>query len=169
MRLLLKTLPSVVAVVAVAALAQQQSLMMGADTFTQPDGGIIRRVKVDQQGRIVIAPTAGATLPDGGSAALTVTTFSCPSRNQTVTTVGTSPVALPTTLAYRWMVRVCNSPENAGTPLVKCRDDNSNPTMGLANAGEVLEVGDCVSYYTTDAIRCVSNSASVSVTQAECQ
>jgi hypothetical protein len=164
-----KILPSAVAVVAVAAVAQQQSLMMGSDTFTQPDGGIIRRVVVDQQGRIVIAPTAAATLPDGGTAALSVTTFSCPSRSQTVTTVGTSPVALPTTLAYRWMTRVCNSPENVGTPLVKCRDDDVNPTMGLANAGEVLEVGDCVSYYTNAAIRCISNSASVSVTQAECQ
>jgi len=147
------------------AFAQQQAIMVGSDTTTQPDGGFLRRVQVDPQGRILVASTS----VDGGTTTYTTAIFACASRAQTVTSVGVAAVTLTTSLASRWAARICNSAENAGTPLVKCRDDNTNPVMGIANAGEVLEVGDCVTYYTTVGIRCISDTAATAVTQAECQ
>lgn len=143
------------AVVGVVAYAQQQSLILGSDTSS---GGTVRRVQVDSQGRLVIS--------GGGSGG--AVEFACTSRSQSVTSVGLTASTLPTALANRWMVRVCNSAENSGIPLVKCRDDGVNPSMGTANAGEVLEVGDCAIYYTSAAIRCISDSSSTAVTQAEC-
>lgn len=166
-----KTLSAVAAlfllVFGLHASAQQQSLMLGADTGTQPDGGIMRRVQVDSSGRLVISTTT--VYADGGTSSNSSVTFSCTTRSQSVTSVGTSASSLPTALTTRWMVRVCNSAENTGTPIVKCRDDGTNPVMGIANAGEALEVGDCVSYYTTAAIRCISDTAATAVTQSECQ
>lgn len=149
------------------ALAQQQSLMLGADTTTQPDGGILRRVQVDPQGRMVVTGIS-VNLADAGLTTGPVT-YACTSRSQSVTSVGVAASTLPTALASRWMVRVCNSAENSGAPMVKCRDDGSNPTMGIANAGEVLEVGDCATYYTPVGIRCISDTAATAVTQAECE
>lgn len=151
--------------VATVASAQQQSIVLGSDTNTSPDGGVLRRVKVDPQGRLVVASTS----PDGGTSSTTIVSFQCSAVGQTVTSVGVAASTITVGLANRWYARICNSSENAGTPLVKCRDDAVNPVMGIANAGEVLEVGDCVSYYTTNAIRCISDTAATAVTQAECQ
>lgn len=160
MRTVIRALGAALALVAVLAFAQQQAVILGTDTTTQPDGGILRRVQVDPQGRIVTSGGGG-----GGSTVI----FACTSRSQSVTSVGVAASSLPTALATRWMVRVCNSAENTGTPIVKCRDDGTNPVMGIANAGEALEVGDCVTYYTAAAIRCISDTAATAVTQAECQ
>ena len=145
--------------------AQQQSLILGADTATQPDGGIMRRVQVDPQGRLVIAQPS----TDGG------TTISVPycstSRSAEAVAVGTTPTAVPADggLSGRWMVRLCNSPRNSGLPIVTCTSDGTNPDAGLASRGESLEVGDCVTYTTSAPVLCVSDSASTYVTPWECK
>jgi hypothetical protein len=153
-RALSLTLAAVLALGAALAFAQQQSIIYG----TEQPSKVTRAVQVDNQGRLVIAGGSG-----GGSVY-----FSCGTRVQSVTSVGNVASALPVGVATRWMVRVCNSAENAGAPLVKCRDDGVNPSMGVANPGEVLEVGDCVTYYTSAAIRCISDGTATAVTQAEC-
>lgn len=147
------------------AFAQQSVLLNGADSSTN-DAGIIRRVAVDSQGRLMV------TLPaDGGvtiNASSATTTAVCGTTSQTVTSVGVAASSLPV-LASRWYARVCNSAENSGSPIVKCRDDGVNPTMGIANAGEALNNGDCVTYFVTAAVRCISDTAATAVTQSECK
>lgn len=153
----------VVVLAALGALAQVPSGMYGYDTGTFPDGGIVRKVQVDSQGRLVLA--GGVT--DGG---VTVAVPYCTSTASKNTTVGTSSTAVPAAkLAGRWMVRVCNSPRNSGTPIITCTSDGTTPTAASTSAGDALEVGDCASFTTTSTINCISDTASTAVTSEECK
>jgi len=179
MRTLRVVVASVVAlfVLALPATAQQSMLMNGADTTTLPDGGIIRRVQVDPQGRLVVVTTS--TLSDGGTST-TSTTFTdggvavsvpyCTVSSSKNTTVGTSSTAVPATkLTDRWYERVCNSARNSGTPIITCTSDGTTPTTASTSAGDSLEVGDCATYTTNSVINCISDTASTAVTSEECK
>ena len=129
-------------------------------------GTIVDQGRAGTEGAWPVSTVEGTSL-DGGT--VWSVGYFCNSRNQTVTSIGTTAASLTVGLSGRWYTRICNSLENTGTPNVKCRDDGTNPVMGVANAGEVLGVGDCVTYYTTAAIRCISNTAGTATTQSECQ
>lgn len=146
------------------AQGQQAVLINGYDVDTT-DAGTTRRVRVDSTGRLLVV-TGSA---DGGSSTAVQSTFNCNQRAQTVASVGTTAVTISTTLATRWYTRVCNSVENPGIPVVKCRDDGVSPVLGVANAGEALNTGDCVTYYTVVPIRCIADTAATAVSQSECQ
>lgn len=147
------------------ALAQQQVSITGTDT-TSPsrnDAGIVRPVSVDNQGRLMLA--GGVT--DGG---VTIAVPYCTGTASKNTTVGTSSTAVPASkLAGRWLVRVCNSPRNSGTPIITCTSDGTTPTAAATSAGDALEVGDCASYTTTNTVNCISDTASTAVTSEECK
>jgi len=170
MRTFRALLPSLVVftLLAFTALAQQQSLMLGSDTTTQPDGGIMRRVAVDAQGRLITGTT---TTTDAG---VSVNVPYCTVTQDRNTSVGTTPTSLPV-LAGRWMTRVCNSPRNSGTPIITCTTDGTWPDAGLNSVGESLEVGDCATYtfsYSSGSafpVRCVSDTASTSVSSWDCR
>lgn len=153
-------------VVALPATAQQSVLMNGADTTTLPDGGIIRKVQVDPQGRLVI--TGGGTVTDAG---VNVTVPYCAVSRSSAVSVGTSAVTVPADggLAGRWLVRVCNSPRNSGTPIVTCATGGATPDAGLLADGESLEVGDCAAYTTGGAVTCISDTAATAVSTWECR
>lgn len=150
---------------AFAALAQQSVLITGSDTTTQPDGGIIRRVQVDAQGRLVLSTSAS----DGGSSAVATRT-TCNALKMATTQVNAAALTVPGDggLTGRWYVRACNSARNAGTPIVTCTSDGQTPTATSTSSGDALEVSDCVTYYTATPIKCISDTATTQVTTEEC-
>jgi hypothetical protein len=151
------------------AYAQQQVLITGGE-----DGGrgTQRIVAVDAQGRLIISNPGGGgggggtLVIDGGIQTFPVTCGSTSVNG--FTSVGTSSTAVPASAASgRLYTRVCLSLEASGTPLVKCRTDGTAPAFGTT-PGEVLSVGDCVTY-TTPAIACIANAASTPVSTFECR
>lgn len=145
------------------AFAQGQTLILGNDTTTT-DAGIVRRVAVDAQGRLL---TSGGASTDGG---VTVIVPYCTVTASKNTTVGTSSTAVPATpLAGRWLIRVCNSARNAGTPILTCTSDATVPTVASTSPGDTLEAGDCAQYTTGSGILCISDTASTAVTSEECR
>jgi hypothetical protein len=97
---------------------------------------------------------------------------SCFSPTHTVTVSGLAAVNCPASnLAGRRFITLCNSSENTGTPKVKIRIDGTNPAMGLTNVGDVLGVGDCITYVIGDGVvpKCISDTASTTVTGLECK
>jgi len=158
------------ACLATFALAQTQSLMLGADTTTLPDGGILRRVQVDPQGRLVITGGSGSsgTVTDAG---VNVTVPYCTVSRSSAVSVGTSAVTVPADggLAGRWLVRVCNSVRNSGQPTVTCATGGATPDAGLLSDGEALQPGDCAVYTTGGAVSCISDTAATAVSTWECR
>ena len=95
----------------------------------------------------------------------------CGGATATVTAVGTSATAVPATpLTGRSQVTVCNSDENTGTPLLKCRADGNNPTIGATNPGDLIRKGACWTYYAPSGkpIKCIADTADTQVTTTEC-
>lgn len=149
------------------AHAQQPVGIYGYDTGTFPDGGIVRKVKVDSQGRLVTAGGGSSVSTDGG---LTVAVPYCLVTASKNTTVGTSSIAVPATpLAARWSIRVCNSPRNTGSPIITCTSDGTTPTATASSAGDALEVGDCATYLTQNPVKCISDTAGTAVPSEECK
>jgi len=58
---------------------------------------------------------------------------------------------------------VCNSPQNSSGSVIKCRADGTAPVFAASasNPGDVLELGDCITYTVSAArdILCISNAA----------
>lgn len=121
---------------------------------------------------IVIGPDGGAvvvsgsvfpgqcrqTTPDGGSPYSSVS-------------VGAAAVLVPTLpAAGRAYVEICNSLQNTGTPLLKCRADGIVPVMAVTNAGDVLGIGDCYAYSITasNPPQCIADAASTNALVHEC-
>lgn len=153
-----------VAFTAGLAVAQSPVGIYGYDTATAPDGGVVRKVKVDPQGRLV---TVGGATTDAG---VSVTVPYCTVTQSRTTSVGVAAVVVPTTpLAGRWSIRICNSSRNAGTPIVTCTSDGTTPTALVSSNGDVLEIGDCATYTTGSAITCISDTAATYVTSEECK
>lgn len=80
-------------------------------------------------------------------------------------------------LASRRSILLCNSAENAGTPLIKCRDDGELPVMGLSagQSGITLNKSDCVTYYVSgtwtdggSSIHCITDTADAGIVGNEC-
>lgn len=83
-----------------------------------------------------------------------------------------SATAVPSSaLAGRATIRVTVSLETVGTPLVKCRQDGSNPTMGTGNVGDVLAKGDTVTYRVGSgtSVKCISDTNGAVVHVLECK
>lgn len=151
--------------IAALALGQSQSLIIGTDTTTQPDGGVMKKVQVDPQGRLVI--TGGGSTTDAGVA---VTVPYCTVSRSSASSVGTSVTAVPADggLAGRWMTRACNSARNSGTPIVNC-GVSASLDAGLLSDGEALEVGDCATWTTGQTVYCISDTAATAVSTWECR
>jgi len=111
-------------------------------------------------------------LPDGGTSSGTaITPQICNTMASKITSVGVAAGATPATqLTARRYVTLCNSLQNSGTPLVKCRSDGTAPVMAATNIGDVMGVGDCILYPAGDgtAISCIADAAATYVTSWEC-
>jgi hypothetical protein len=89
-----------------------------------------------------------------------------------VTNVLAASLATPSAAqaGRKWM-SVCNSVQNVATRIVKCRADNTAPVFALGNPGDVLSVGDCVTYTiaSTQNVLCIANTgAGTDVQTYEC-
>jgi hypothetical protein len=97
----------------------------------------------------------------------------CVSPTHTVTVVGLAGAAVPAAALspLRQVVLACNSVENPGSPVVKCREDGTMPAMGVAGPGEVLAKGDCVTYRAPSGrqVKCISDTAGTVVHAEECK
>lgn len=116
--------------------------------------------------------TVVSTLPDGGTnSGTSVTPQICATMANKITSVGVAAGATPSTqLTARRYIYLCNSLQNTGTPLVKCRQDGTSPVMAATNAGDVLGIGDCILYPVGSgtAISCIADAAATYVTSFEC-
>lgn len=70
-------------------------------------------------------------------------------------------------------VTLCNSQENTVGTAVKCIGSGGTAAFGTANAGDYLNVGDCVSYPVDvgtfpNTISCIANAASAALVTSEC-
>lgn len=95
----------------------------------------------------------------------------CSTYAQGVKAVGVVAVSVPTAaMSGRKLIRICNSPENVGSPKVKCLLGATAPVMGATTAGDVLSVGDCFPYQvdSTVDLKCISDVAGTAVTTFEC-
>lgn len=129
------------------AFAQQDTLVNGVDT-----SGNVQRIIVDSTGHVLLSPDVCTTIVES------------------VVSVGLTATAVPASaLGSRKLVVICNSPENTGTPLLKCRGDGTNPVIGLTQAGQTLKVGDCINYTTTAAINCIADTAATGASVTECK
>lgn len=109
--------------------------------FTGADGG----------GALIVAPVqCRATALDGGVV-------------HQIMQVGVNAIQIPATpAAGRVYVNVCSSLQNTSTILIKCRADSTAPVYnaGATGAGDVLAVGDCVTYTAPTAanvVQCITN------------
>lgn len=97
----------------------------------------------------------------------------CASPRETLTFVGTDAGAVPSSnLAGRRFIYMCNSRENSGSPVLKCRIDGTNPAMGVdGGAGEVLAKGDCVKLDVGSGtnVKCIADTANTAVHSTECK
>lgn len=100
-----------------------------------------------------------------------VTPQLCTTLTPKITSVGTSAASTPSSqLASRRYIVLCNSLQNSGNPLVKCRADGVAPVMAAGNAGDVLGVGDCLPYpvSASTVIQCISDASGTNVLSSEC-
>ncbi len=87
------------------------------------------------------------------------------------TVVGTSAVPVPAIgTASRAYIEICNSLQNSGTPLLKCRTDGTAPVMAVTNPGDTLGIGDCKIYPipSTIAPQCISDAVGTNALSSEC-
>lgn len=109
------------------------------------------------------------SLSDGGSSAAVPVKFFCNTTKQSITMVsGVTNVPFDGGMPGRWMIRICNTGKNSGTPLIACTDDGQNPSMSFDGVGESMEVSDCLTYYGNKQIKCISDTGDAGVTSDEC-
>lgn len=142
-------------------------------------GAALAGTQVDQgspgiQGPWKVTSTGGAVMVifDGGFIG-TNAPYACnstsPNKVTNVVAVSTSTPSVAQA-ARKWM-SVCNSVQNVASRRVKCRADGTAPVFALTNAGDVLDVGDCVTYTvdSTQTVRCIANTgAGTDVQTYEC-
>lgn len=126
----------------------------------------------DAQSRVIADQGKPGTYgPWAVTATVVASSASCASPSNKVTSVGVASGNTPSAqLASRSAIMLCNSYENSGTPLVKCRIDGGTPAMGAATPGDVLYKGDCVIYAIGAAVvpKCISDTAATATTSTEC-
>lgn len=111
--------------------------------------------------------SATATFTDAG---VSVTVPYCTASAFQTKTIGTSSITFGQLVPGRWLARICNSCRNTGVPMITCTDDGTTPTTAATFDGEVLGVCDCVTYTNgSNAIKCISDTATTYVTQYECK
>lgn len=106
---------------------------------------------------------------DGGTTY--VAPAQCSGMAHKVASIGVAAGNCPATqLANRRYVVLCNSLENVGTPTVKVRTDGTDPVTGVAAAGDVIGVGDCLQFDVSAATvpRCIATVAATAVHSYEC-
>jgi hypothetical protein len=116
-------------------------------------------------------PVKLEAIPDGGYSVISTFPVQCATDGHKNTSVGVAAANTPSTQqSSRKYLELCNSLQNAGNPLVKCRDDGTAPVMAAGNAGTVLGVGDCVifSVPTATVVQCIADAAATNVTSREC-
>lgn len=122
------------------------------------------------QGAWPVTITGGS----GGGSGSTVYSFpgTCTSSSaHKSTTVGIAAGNTPSAqTASRVYITLCNSLQNTGTPLVKCRVDGVAPVMAVTNPGDVLGIGDCITYpiLAAQVPQCIADTATTYVTSFEC-
>lgn len=124
---------------------------------------------VDQGKPGQFGPWPVTTAADSG---ISVTQQQCGAMTNAITSVGVAAVNTPASqLSGRMFITLCNSLQNAGTPLVKCRTDGTAPVMAATNAGDVLGIGDCITYPISSSVvpSCISDTAATYVTSFECK
>ena len=96
----------------------------------------------------------------------------CKATADTVTAVGASSTNVPATaLVKRKEITICNSRENTGTPILKCRTDNTAPVIGKTTPGVAMTPGDCVTFTleAAKAVKCISDTAATAASAIECR
>jgi hypothetical protein len=69
----------------------------------------------------------------------------------------------------RVWIEICVSPENSGSPSVKCLADGGTPIdMLKTSPGAILNKGDCKRYYNRSSVKCISDSTLTAVQSEEC-
>jgi hypothetical protein len=142
--------------------------------------GVAYAQKVDQgaPGKQGAWPVTGTTISTGSDGGVVMTypgtcaqTAADGGLLHKSTAVGTSAVPVPTTsTASRISLEVCNSLQNTGTPLLKCRADGTAPVMAVTNAGDVLGIGDCRVFNipASNVLQCIADAASTNALSFEC-
>ncbi len=113
----------------------------------------------------------------GGASSGTVSVDTpCNTVVESVRSVGVTALSVPATAQVsRKMIIVCNSPENASSPILKCRGDGTTPVIGVATAGQALGKGDCVTYSSSGnpdagtSVVCISDTAATAASATECK
>lgn len=135
---------------------------------------VVNQGKPGNQGPWPVTVTGGSGTvvvgPDGG--AVRVQDVQCTGAgSQKITTVGVVASNTPAAQAAgRIYLELCNSLQNAGNPIVKCRIDGTPPVAAAGNVGDVLGIGDCIRYTVSTAVvpQCISDAAGTNVTSFEC-
>lgn len=132
-------------------------------------GGAIAQQMVDQgsPGNQGPWPVTGS----GSTATFPITPQKCTSTAHKNTSVGVAAGNTPSAqLASRRYLVLCNSLQNTGSPFVKCRTDGVAPVMAVTNPGDVLGIGDCITYPLAAAtvVQCIADAATTNVTSFEC-
>lgn len=156
-----KWLPVLLAAVLVGAVAIGQNV-----TVNQGAPGNYGPWPVTVSGGIVV--DGGVTI----TGTISTTPALCTTSAHKVTSVSGTAVNCPgTQLTGRRYVWLCNSLENTGTPIIKIRVDGTSPVIGTGTAGDVLNVGDCITYAVGPSVvpQCISNASGVAVDTYECQ
>lgn len=133
------------------AHAQQPVGIYGYDTGTFPDGGIVRKVKVDSQGRLVVGEGAS-------TACSTASTFTKVWMDGGVQTLA------PTATTNRYAV-ITNVGDDlgAGSNIIKCRTGTTAPTLTAGTPGTVLLTNYSVVYTGAPTVKCVGAGVWASV------
>lgn len=133
--------------------------------------------------RVTTQQVVGGRLPDGGAAPLSLdssglartsaSTPQCTSIVVRAVSCGTTPVTVPTSrTAGSAGLEVTNSPENAGSPKVKCLVDpaDGGVAFGATNAGLVRSPGESL-YLALDSahtVVCVCDTPGTGLLATEC-
>lgn len=133
--------------------------------------------------RVTSQQVVGGRLPDAGASpialdssghALTSTTFrGCESLTVKVTSCGTTPTVVPATrVAGSRTLEIVNSPENAGSPKVKCLANPADGGVGFGatSPGLVRSPGESMLFAldSTHTVVCVCDTPATAVTSTEC-
>ncbi len=146
-------------------------------------GGSAQAVDTYIGGRVSVVQPVGGRGSDGGAASVNLdssgrvlTTTSTPVCASVVTraiSCGTTPLAVPVSRAAgSTSLEVINSPENAGSPKVKCLLDPSDGGVGFGGTypGLVRVPGESILFAidSTHTVICVCDTSSTAIVTNEC-
>lgn len=143
--------------------------VMAAAGFALAQRMVIDQGRPGREGAWPVTGNVSVSL-DGG---MTTTPAPCTTNAHKITVVTSSTaVSTPSSqLTGRRFIVLCNSLQNSGSPILKCRVDGVSPVIAAGNPGDVLGIGDCIQYAIPSSVvpHCISNSgAGINVTSYEC-